>query len=521
MGARRGAGSASPGGYFASMVRASLLSKSCVGQTDGRSSTIIRISPVSERFRRWGWSGIEPPNRCLRSGLPGYAAAMSSEPESVREANFDSIVGPTHNYAGLSPGNVASATNQGDVSRPRDAALQGLAKMRALAEMGLLQGWFPPHSRPDLSLLRTEGFTGDDAAILRKASEEAPHLLARASSSSFMWAANAATVAPAPDTEDGRVQFVVANLQTMAHRRVEAPTTEGILRRVFPDESRVEVHSALQGPGLSDEGAANHTRLALADHPGIHFFVYGSRADSEIGPRRYVARQTLAASRAVADALRIPEHRRVFAQQHPDAIDAGVFHNDVISVGNGPVLFHHEGAFLDPDRTLAELDRKLEGRLVSVRVPATRVSLEDAVGSYLFNSQLVALPNGSMALICPSECRASEPVSSYLDDLIRDDSNPIDAVHVFDLKQSMRNGGGPACLRLRIGLQPRDVASIHQPCLYDEARYQRLVLWVRRWYPEELAADDLADPSRLVAARDALDDLTGILELPGLYAFQH
>lgn len=450
----------------------------------------------------------------------GYAAAMSAAHEPLREANFDSIVGPTHNYAGLSPGNVASSTNSGEVSRPREAALQGLGKMRALAELGLLQGWLPPHPRPEFAVLRDAGFEGDEVSLVALAATEAPHLLARATSSSFMWAANAATVAPAPDTEDGRLHLAVANLHTMPHRRIEAPTTERILRRVFADESRMAVHGAIDGPGLTDEGAANHTRLARGDGPGTHFFVYGGRADSEVGPRRYVARQTLAASRAVADVLRIPEANRVFAQQHPDAIDAGVFHNDVIAVGNENVLLHHELAFLEPERTLAELDRRLDGRLISIRVPAERVGLEDAVRSYLFNSQLVTLPDGSMALICPGECRDSEAVSSYLDDLVSDEANPIAAVHVFDLRQSMRNGGGPACLRLRVGLRAGDVDGVHPACLYTETRYDRLVEWVERWYPEELAASELADPVRLVSARDALDELTGILELPGLYDFQ-
>ena len=200
---------------------------------------------------------------------------MPSDSEPLREANFDSIVGPTHNYAGLSPGNVASSSHRGEVSRPREAALQGLAKMRALAELGLLQGWLPPHPRPDFGLLRAEGFDGDDLTLVRQAASEAPHLLARASSSSFMWAANAATVAPAPDTRDGRLHFAVANLQTMPHRRIEAPTTEAILRRVFPDESRMAIHPAIDGDDHTDEGAANHTRLAIGDGPGTLFFVYG------------------------------------------------------------------------------------------------------------------------------------------------------------------------------------------------------------------------------------------------------
>ncbi|RPG15119.1 MAG: N-succinylarginine dihydrolase [Phycisphaera sp. TMED9] len=445
---------------------------------------------------------------------------MSSGTHSVQEANFDSIVGPTHNYAGLSPGNVASSSNQGEVSRPREAALQGLAKMRSLAEMGLVQGWLPPHERPDLELLRAEGFSGDDSTLLATAAEEAPHLLARASSSSFMWAANAATVAPGTDTEDHRLHMVVANLQTMPHRRIEAPSTQGILRRVFPDESRVQVHAAIRGDGLTDEGAANHTRLANRDDAGIHFFVYGIGDDPTTGPKKFVARQTLAASRAVADLLRVPESHRVFAQQNPVAIDAGVFHNDVIAVGNQNVLLFHEHAFLNQDSVLGRLDRALDGSLIPVRITAADVSLEEAVGSYLFNSQLVTLPDGTMALICPSECRETPAVSDLLDRLVAREDNPIDQVRVFDLRQSMRNGGGPACLRLRVPLDEKDLQSVHPPCLYSRDRYDRLVAWVEAWYPEEIRDSDLADPTRLVSVRDALDALTKILELPGLYAFQ-
>ncbi|EGF31557.1 Succinylarginine dihydrolase, partial [Oxalobacteraceae bacterium IMCC9480] len=57
----------------------------------------------------------------------------------AREFNFDGLVGPSHNYAGLSFGNVASFNNVKSVSSPKQAALQGLAKMRALAARGFAQ----------------------------------------------------------------------------------------------------------------------------------------------------------------------------------------------------------------------------------------------------------------------------------------------------------------------------------------------------------------------------------------------
>ena len=43
----------------------------------------------------------------------------------LTEINFDGLVGPSHNYAGLSIGNLASTRNAGQLSQPRRAALEG------------------------------------------------------------------------------------------------------------------------------------------------------------------------------------------------------------------------------------------------------------------------------------------------------------------------------------------------------------------------------------------------------------
>src|SRR4028119_2203148 len=128
---------------------------------------------------------------------------------SLLEINFDGIIGPSHNYSGLSLGNLASTTNRGNVSHPRAAALQGLEKMRHNLRLGLAQGVLLPHPRPDRAWLAELGTTIEEVpASLRPA----------AFSASAMWAANAATVSPAPDTEDGRCHRTVATLRTMAPR---------------------------------------------------------------------------------------------------------------------------------------------------------------------------------------------------------------------------------------------------------------------------------------------------------------
>ena len=451
----------------------------------------------------------------------------------VPEANFDGIVGPTHNYAGLSPGNVASAANRGAVSRPREAALQGLAKADALARMGVLQGWIPPQERPHVPTLRALGFGGSDRDAVAAAAREAPHLLARASSASAMWTANAATVTPATDSGDGRIHMTVANLRAMPHRAIEPPQTARTLRAIFRDPARFAVHDALPAAAadgapsaFGDEGAANHTRFradgnAGGGKPGVHLFAYGARADGT-GPRpaRHPARQTLEASEAIAARHGIPAGRCVFAQQRPEAIDAGVFHNDVISVGNGNLFLVHERAFLDQDRVLAALREAVGPSFRAEVVADAEVSVADAVGTYLFNSQLVCLPEGGMAIVLPREAEGHAGIARLLARMQADPACPLRRAVFLDVRESMRNGGGPACLRLRVPLRDADIPAIAPGCLWSPERHAALCDWVRRHYREELAPADLADPRLLDESRAALDELTRMLGLGAIYEFQ-
>lgn len=439
------------------------------------------------------------------------------------EANFDGLVGPTHNYAGLSWGNVASKSNVRSVSNPKEAALQGLAKMKRLADRGYVQGILPPHERPHLPTLRALGFTGSHGDILKKAAAEAPALLAAVSSASPMWTANAATVSPSADTADHRVHFTPANLSAKFHRSIEHEVTGRALKAIFTDESYFAHHPAL--PSVShfgDEGAANHTRLCSGyGEPGVELFVYGQIAFNEDAPApvKYPARQTLEASQAVARLHGLRDRNLVFAQQNPAAIDAGVFHNDVIAVGNGNTLFYHELAFLDEDQVLADVRSRLSGaELEAVRVSSAEVPLEDAVASYLFNSQLLNTPDG-MLLAVPGECREIPSVSRYLDGLVAS-GGPITSVEVFDVKQSMRNGGGPACLRLRVVLTDDELKAINRGVILTDQLYERLTTWVEAHYRDELSQEDLGDPMLLEEVRKALDELTGILGLGSIYDFQ-
>jgi succinylarginine dihydrolase len=442
---------------------------------------------------------------------------------STREFNFDGLVGPSHNYAGLSFGNVASFNNVKSASNPKEAALQGLAKMRALAARGFAQGVLPPQARPNFRLLRSLGFAGSDAQVLARAFDASPVLLASAYSASSMWTANAATVSPSRDTADGRVHFTPANLNNKLHRSHEHEQSGRALRAIFGDDRHFAVHDALPPtPAFGDEGAANHTRLCR-EHgaDGVEVFVYGRVEFDPTAPAplRYPARQTLEASEAVARRHGLQEARTVFVQQNPGVIDQGVFHNDVIAVGNADVLFYHEQAFADEQGTLLKLRQALDGvdaELRPVRVETGQVPVADAVQSYLFNSQLLSRPDGRMALVIPRECEENAAVATYLQGLVAG-GGPIDELIHFDLRQSMRNGGGPACLRLRVALTDAEAAAMHQGVVMTDELYHRLVAWVGKHYRDRLAPQDLADPALAIEIAAALEELERLLGLPGLY----
>jgi succinylarginine dihydrolase len=442
------------------------------------------------------------------------------------EANFDGLVGPTHNYAGLSFGNVASFKNAQRASNPREAALQGLRKMKAMADLGLAQGVLPPHERPHIPTLRKLGFTGRDADILAKAQSEAPHLLASVASASAMWTANAATVSPSADTADAKVHFTPANLCSHLHRSIEPATTARVLKAIFSERKYFAHHHWLPAtPGFGDEGAANHTRLC-SDYgqPGLELFVFGAGdpGRGETGPKKYPARQTRQACGAIVRLHKLEPAQTLLAQQNPDVIDAGVFHNDVIAVGNRELLLYHERAFHDASaiRTYVCTHFSGERRPAFVEVRTNEVSVADAVSSYLFNSQIVCPPAGGMLLIVARECEENPRVWAKVQEIVAAKDNPITDVRVFDLRQSMDNGGGPACLRLRVALKSEERLAVNSRCWITPKRYEELVAWVGKHYRDKLTTQDLADPALLDESRTALDRLTQILGIGPVYDFQ-
>ncbi|WON74017.1 MULTISPECIES: N-succinylarginine dihydrolase [unclassified Nitrosospira] len=441
------------------------------------------------------------------------------------EVNFDALVGPTHNYGGLAVGNLAAAENALTESNPREAALQGLAKMKRLADMGIMQAVLPPHDRPAIGILKKMGFDGDEPAIIRQAAALAPGLLRACCSASSMWVANAATISPGPDTEDGKVHITPANLPSQFHRSIEPPTTAAVLKRVFSDERYFMHHDPLP-PNLycADEGAANHMRLCV-DHGdrGLEIFVFGRSADPDLPkPMKFPARQSWEASEAVCRLHRLAPGKKLFVQQNPDAIDAGAFHNDVLAVSNCNVLLYHEAAYRD----WLEMEENAKAAcgcpVHFIRAREADLSLSEAISTYLFNSQLISVPDGGMMILAPAECRESGPATAFLEGIIANPDNPVDRIEYVNLRQSMRNGGGPACLRLRVVLAEAELESVQQASrvMLEQPLYDLLKAWIERHYRDRILPADVADPSLLSESRTALDELTSILSLGPIYDFQ-
>ena len=432
----------------------------------------------------------------------------------VFEYNFDGLVGPTHNYAGLSVGNRASMKNRHGISHPRKAAVQGLEKMKFLMDRGFKQAILPPLLRPDLHFLKELGLTGPPEKLLRSAGKISPSLLTACYSASGMWTANSATVSPSADTGDGKVHFTPANLHSHLHRSLETRQTRRILQAVFPDPRYFVHHPPLpSSPAFADEGAANHNRLCRdCGAPGVEVFVYGhdgfsSRRETEV----FFPRQSLTASRLIALRHKLRPEKALFVKQNPKAIDAGVFHNDVICTMDRNLIFYHETAFTDTEGAVRAMEQKLApAPLLKIPVREKDISLKEAVSSYLFNSQLLAKGNGKWLLLAPSECETEPAVSQYLKSLPKD---LIQETAFIPVRQSMRNGGGPACLRLRVVLTEEEAEAVHQGILLNQKLYEKLKVWIEKHYRDRLQPKDLLDPLLIKESREALDELNRLLKL--------
>jgi succinylarginine dihydrolase len=436
---------------------------------------------------------------------------------NAQEWQFDGLVGPTHNYAGLAMGNLAAATNAGSVSNPRLAALQGLEKMKFVSGLGVKQAFLPPHYRPLIGVLKQLGFSGDLGTILDNAARIAPGLLASVYSSAFMWTANAATVTPSVDSWDGRLHLTPANLSSHFHRSLEPAFSKRVLTSIFRNQKLFSVHNALPMVDIfGDEGAANHMKICSNHFDiGEDIFVYGKSHDMTFSTSKFSPRQHRTASEAIARLHGLQPERTHFYQQSPEAIDLGVFHNDVIALNTASRMIIHEKALI-PEHQAALRQRFLNhSEWQLIEITSEELSIQDAVSTYLFNSQLLFLEGNKFALVAPSECSNHAGVSAVVSRLI--DRGVLDAVHYLDVRESMRNGGGPACLRLRIVMTPEQSDAMHQEVVYSADMHNRLSGWVKTHYRDRLCFADLKDPQLANELERAYSELEVILNLPGLY----
>lgn len=182
---------------------------------------------------------------------------------------------------------------------------------------------------------------------------------------------------------------------------------------------------------------------------------------------------------------------------------------DAVAVSNENVLFVHSHAFEERE-WIYDTIRKSVPSVQIIEAPVDRVSLADAVSSYLFNSQLVTLPDGQTALIAPSECRENAAVWAWLNDSIVGQT-AITRIEVIDVRESMRNGGGPACLRLRVAMSDAAVVAVDQRFLVNESTCDRLERIIEGHWPEQIAASDLSNAELWATCRAARQTLLATL----------
>lgn len=424
------------------------------------------------------------------------------------EFNIDGLIGPTHHFGGLGIGNIASESNQSRVSYPRRAALEGLSKMRLLYEMGIPQFFLPPPRRPHSDWFKKVGFDFNTPEDRVCCFEFFPAVFSSAFSSSFMWMANAASVSVGVDCLDGMNRFIVANLAASLHREQECNERYEQLSDMFSHTRSTEVVRGLPAvTPLRDEGAANVMRLwNTQNDQGIYVFVYGEAERDTIGandsaspsPRSSIhpSRQSRLASRLVSHSLRIRDSKSLFVQQHPKAIDAGVFHNDVIATSHENFLLVHSLAFqnqsFELERIRASFHQQCGTSLRVLEIEESELTLEEAVRTYLFNSQIVTRPNGDWLMLCPVECQHSESVQKVLRRIQKVESRIRD-IEFVSLRESMANGGGPACLRLRAYLTEREITELPPRFRIDDQSLAFLERFISTEYPESVRLGDFLD----------------------------
>ena len=319
------------------------------------------------------------------------------------------------------------------------------------------------------------------------------------------------------DNIDNAIHITVANLNSMMHRSIEPKFTYKMLKRILNKKVNIN-KSLLNLPNIGDEGAANHIRIAERHNvPGYQIFVYSSE---NISHAKTIERQSLIGSKLIARKNCVEDQRVFYLQQSNRAIRYGSFHNDIVSTANENIFIYHEEAFESTQELkviLAKL-KKLVPNFKPIKILNSEIDLQTIVSSYLLNSQLISLPSGGMMFLLPSEVKQYPNCMQWLEKISAEEE--IKKIKFIDVKQSMRNGGGPACLRLRMIFNENEISSVNKNFLLDDNKIDLLTNLIENKYRDRLQPDDLLDPNLADESLEILDALTKIFKTGSIYNFQ-
>ncbi|RAP29346.1 succinylarginine dihydrolase [Candidatus Marinamargulisbacteria bacterium SCGC AG-414-C22] len=425
---------------------------------------------------------------------------------------FDAVIGPTYHFGGLSFGNTHSMSHQQQRSYPKKTALEGLHKMQRVSQLGFKQYVLPPQPRQFLSLLKAFGLVGDSTTEIQQFYHDYPKQFSAIFSASAAWVANAFIATPSCDTASQRVHITPANLVSNDHRKLELCYTTQQLQQLFLDSDFFKVNQAVK-QSCPDEGAANMIRLGTLTQ-GFYLFVYNV-SQQDPCHTRFPGRQSKEALSFIVKKHGINADRVCYLQQSFRAVDAGVFHNDVIAFGDQDVLVVHEHAYEDQSRMLGMLqdyyNRFYEKPLTIVEIAEKDLSLATAVTTYFFNSQFVKCPNDSYVLICPDTCKEDASIQRVITLLSAQLQAPLQVTYV-SVSESLQNGGGPACLRGFVALTDSERHAMNSVYEFTPQCAEKLISFVQSHYPTTLDCADLCDVGMIQECQDIVNQLQLVFE---------
>ena len=429
------------------------------------------------------------------------------------EVYFETLPGMTHCY-------------EDEIANPKEAALQLLNKMKFLDSLGIKQVVLPPQEHPYMPLLKRIGFEGTTKDKLTSLKKAAPWLIPQICMSSNH---RNATVCPSIDSANSHLHFTPANQASSFMRSQDTEPTNRLLKALFKNPVFFEIHPPLPAVEFFyDEGAKNHFRFCKNyGSPGVQLFTFGKSYQPSLTPlpfpEKIAARQSKEASEAITRLHRTYPGHNVFAFQNPNAIDLGTSHSDLLAISNQNLLLIHSRALWkqsDIIKQLKKLVADVSGtELTVIEITEKQLALKAALESHFFNSQIITLSDNSMTLISSNTCKEFE--SGFLKEILEDNDNPIGSIHFVDLSEINKKGGGPASTCLQVVMNASELSEISESVFFRESLYHQLVDHVNKSYPTSLSITDLSDPNLYLKFMDSLNEICHILNLKGIYSFQH